>query len=456
MVTVENSRCSSMSSELGRLSAQRSSRMSDTPPPHPDQEAPDFTEDNALLAQYPGNYRELITNVQLQDGLAEGKIQQLDGIQSVFIRHILKRRDIFCQLPAKSGKTAIFVVATLQMLNLEPDVASFRAPSVVVVAPTRELASQIADTYQLYGKRMPNLSVRLFIGGLNRASEDVKAMRNSKQRLHVVVATPGRLKELIRESYVHVNYVKHMIFDEADTIFGDEEMRADAHFCFTRTERQKQTMMFGATFSGLAHEICVKYLRLQPFSWTGPSIDNPRRGGVINHRFYHVHENSKMDYLEGFLNLVLEREPERQVLIFVDTRERCDVLSHYLEEKKFDVIQVQGGLRQNIRFYCFGLAKENRKKLIVTTDLFARGVDIPHVSVIVNYDCPKGFSGNVGGGRHDPVEARHTYYNRTNRCGRDIDQSLVLTLARDAGDINFLRTEVEQNLGFQVIELTKE
>ena len=123
-----------MSSELGRLSV--------TPAPFIDNDFLDFEDDVSLLAQYPENYKELISNVQLQNGLSTGNIQKLNGIQGVFLRYCLRKRDIFGLLPAKTGKTAIFVLATLQLLDLQESVASTRAPLVVVLAPTRELAGQ--------------------------------------------------------------------------------------------------------------------------------------------------------------------------------------------------------------------------------------------------------------------------------------------------------------------------
>ncbi|GAV08973.1 hypothetical protein RvY_18585 [Ramazzottius varieornatus] len=299
---------------------------------------------------------------------------------------------------------------------------------------------------------MPGLNVRLFIGRLSTYRDDVRGMLISKQHLHVVVATPGRLRKLVLDGSLHMTGVKHFLFDEADRILADERMREDTHEVFVKTDRRKQTLVFSSTYSGIFKDVCKRYLR-RPFVWkeTVARDSVSRRDTEVLHRYFYVHERDKMGYLGRFLRLTGDAEPERQILVFVDTRERCEPLLGYLVDQNFDAIQIQGGLMQACRFYCYALAKHSKKKVLVTTNLCARGLDIPEVSIIINFGCPKGRS---DGGQLDAVAARDTYHHRGNRCGREMRRCLVLTFARDHTDVCFLRTEVARGLSVDILDLT--
>lgn len=249
----------------------------------------------------------------------------------------------------------------------------------MVLCHTRELAFQIEREYQRMSKYLPDIKSRVFYGGV-KVQADVDALKAEVPT--IVVGTPGRVMDLVTRKALDLSKVKHFVLDECDRMLGEVDMRSTVQAIFKATPVEKQVMMFSATLSPEVRATCRKFCQ-DPMEIL---IDDETKLKLHGLQQYYVKlEESEKNRK---LNKILDDIEFNQVVIFVSKLNRARELSKLLEECMFPSICIHSGLKQEERIERFKAFKECQKRILVTTDLFGRGIDIERVNVVINYDFP--------------------------------------------------------------------
>jgi superfamily II DNA/RNA helicase len=352
--------------------------------------------------------------------LAERDITQPFPVQQLVVRDALAGHDLLVQSPTGSGKTLAFGIPLVD--RIEPDEGRL---SALVLAPTRELASQIVDELDSIA-RSRKLRIAAVYGGFG---PQTKAAR----RADIVVATPGRLEDLIERGVISLDRVGVLVLDEADRML-DMGFKPAVARIVAQTPKQRQTLFFSATLEGATGRLAAAYTR-EPRRHTQAAPE--RTEAEIEHRFVHVESQSaKLDHLAGQL-----RGPGGgRTLVFVRTKRGADRLVKRLRSVELEAVAMHGDKSQGQRERALARFERGDVEVLVATDVAARGIDVADIAHVVNFDVP---------GDRDSYVHR---VGRTGRAGRSgAGTSFVLSdqagemrrIARDLG----LSREFEQSLG---------
>ncbi len=316
-------------------------------------------------------------------GLIEPLLRTLDSldyktptaVQSQAIGPILKGRDLMAAAQTGTGKTAGFALPLLQRLMLEgPQVASNSVRALVLV-PTRELAEQVQQSIQTYGQHLPLRSYAVY-GGVSINPQMMKLRKG----LDVLVATPGRLLDLYRQNAVKFNQLLILVLDEADRML-DLGFSKELDELFCALPKKRQTLLFSATFSEAIRGMARLMLR-DPLS-----IEVSPRNAAANTVKQWLVPVDKKRKSELFLHLY-QRKKWSQVLVFVKTRKGVDELEAYLQQHGISADAIHGDKPQATRLRALQRFKDGEIKVLVATDVAARGLDIDDMPLVVNFDLP--------------------------------------------------------------------
>ena len=347
------------------------------------------------------------------------------AIQRLVLPDALAGRDVLAQSPTGSGKTLAFAVPLAEGIE-----ATDPRPSALVLAPTRELALQIVEESRsvLHARA---LSVAAIYGGAGLE----KQARNAR-KAHVLVATPGRLEDLIARGAVSLKNVRLLVLDEADRML-DMGFRPAVDRIVRQTRRDRQTLFFSATLAGDVGRIADEYT-VDPVTHTHEATE--QRRGAIEHRFVRVAHEAKVDRLVAEL-----REAERGLtLVFVRTKRGADRLVKRLRAHSVEAVAMHGDKSQSQRQRALARFEAGHVDTLVATDVAARGIDVDGVTHVINYDAP------------DDRDAYVHRIGRTGRAGRTgIGVTFVLgdqarDIGRIAGDLQLEREFAEA--GFQTTQ----
>jgi len=347
-------------------------------------------------------------------------------VQHECIPQALLGTDIICQAKSGMGKTAVFVLATLHQIN---PVAG--ETHVVVLCHTRELAFQIQREYQRFSKYLPDVKSRVFYGGVN-IKMDTDAI--TKEVPHIVVGTPGRVLDLATREKgpkLSLNKVKNFVLDECDRMLSELSMRRDVQRIFTLTPHEKQVMMFSATLDKAIRPICRKFCQDPMEVFVDDDTKLTLHG--LQQYFVRLDEGEK----NRKLNDLLDALEFNQVVIFVSKVKRATELSRLLEECNFPSMFIHSGMKQEERIERFKEFKDFKKRILVTTDLFGRGIDIERVNIVINYDYP---------------DETDQYLHRVGRAGRFGTKGLAISFVSTPLDEAELQ-KVQERFACQVPEL---
>ncbi|KAF6779213.1 hypothetical protein AHF37_01232 [Paragonimus kellicotti] len=220
----------------------------------------------AYVTIHSSGFRDFILKPELLRAIVDCGFEHPSEVQHECIPQAILSMDVLCQAKSGMGKTAVFVIATLQQLDPEEDTNT----SVLVLCHTRELAFQISKEYERFSKYMPKIKVGVFFGGLP-IRKDIETL--SKSPVHIVVGTPGRILDLIRNNALKLQHIKHFIIDECDKMLDTLEMRRDIQDIFRMTPHQKQVMMFSATMSKEIRPVCRNFM--QDVRWAKAGLPKP-------------------------------------------------------------------------------------------------------------------------------------------------------------------------------------
>lgn len=312
-------------------------------------------------------FSELKLRPQILKAVSELGFETPTEIQEKCIPLIQKGDDVIGQSMTGSGKTAAFGLPLLEKLQKKGTV------QMTVIAPTRELAHQIVGEFRKYLKHHP-LSVVAVYGGvsLDRQAHDL-------QHADVVVGTPGRMLDHMERGNMTLSRSNYVVLDEADRMF-DMGFIEDIDRILSKCPRDKQTLLFSATFPEEIKKLITRYMRHPKTVKVKSVLD----ADVIKEIYYTVQQHEKFSVL---VHVLKEEKPDK-AMIFCATRRNAELVSNNLSNLKFDIQLIHGGLSQNKRNKVMKMFKEHKLHILVSTDVAARGLDIGDVTHILNYDIP--------------------------------------------------------------------
>ncbi|KAF2135686.1 uncharacterized protein K452DRAFT_293039 [Aplosporella prunicola CBS 121167] len=358
-------------------------------------------------------FRDFLLKPELLRAITDCGFEHPSEVQQVTIPQALVGSDVLCQAKSGLGKTAVFVLATLQ--QIEPIAGE---TAVLVMCHTRELAYQIKNEYARFSKYMPEVKTSVFYGG-TPMQKDMEVLANKDTHPHIIVGTPGRLNALVREKKLRLGNVKIFVLDECDKMLDQIDMRRDVQEIFRATPTQKQVMMFSATLSKETRPICKKFMKNPLECYVDDESKLTLHG--LQQYFVKLAESEK----NRKLNDLLDTLEFNQVIIFVKSTQRATELDKLLRECNFPSIAVHSGVSQEERIKRYKEFKEFNKRICVATDVFGRGIDIERINLAINYDLPG-----------DP----DSYLHRVGRAGRFGTKGLSISFVSSEADDEVLHT----------------
>ena len=351
---------------------------------------------------------------------------QPTAVQTQAIPAALAGADLMVSASTGSGKTAAFLLPSLtRMQNAEK--SRSKGPRIVVLAPTRELAQQVAKACADYSREMKGLRICTVLGGVPYGLQ-LKMLRGP---LDVLIATPGRLLDHLRSGKADLSNVQTLILDEADRML-DMGFIEDIETIAAATPKQRQTLMFSATFDGETGKLAANLL------------NKPQRIEVASHRQpmtnieQRLHWADSVRHKNDLLDHLLRDNDIDQAVVFTSTQRDVESLAIRLEDQGHVVVALHGGMPQGKRNRMLRNLREGRARVLIATDVAARGIDVPAITHVINFGLPMN---------------AEDYVHRIGRTGRAGRSGLAVTLAehRDVGMIRRIEKFTANNIPVQTI-----
>ncbi len=352
------------------------------------------------------SFADLGVSAAVCGALAARGITEPFAIQRLVVADVLAGRDVLGKSPTGSGKTLAFAVPLVERIA-----ATDRRPAALILAPTRELASQIVEESR-HVAHARALKISAVYGGVGLEKQAREAAKSQ-----ILVATPGRLEDLIQRRAITLEHVKVLILDEADRML-DMGFRPAIDRIVAMTPRDRQTLFFSATLDGEAGRVARTYTQDPVQHEHQPT---QRSTAAIEHRFVAVERDDRMDVLIRAL-----RDRERELaLVFVRTKRGADRLVKKLTSAGVEAVAMHGDKSQGQRERALASFEAGRIDTLVATDVAARGIDVDGISHVINFD---------------PPEDREGYVHRIGRTGRAGKTGVGITFvgAEQAGDVGKL------------------
>jgi ATP-independent RNA helicase DbpA len=332
---------------------------------------------------------------EMLHNLDEIGYKEMTAIQSETLPHILDAKDVIAQAKTGSGKTAAFGIGILQAL----DVKRFRVQSLVL-CPTRELADQVAKELRMLARATHNVKILTLCGG-SAFGPQLGSLRHGA---HIVVGTPGRILKHLKKETLSLEDLEILVLDEADRML-DMGFSEEIDEVLSYAPKQRQTLLFSATYTDDILDISKK-IQNNAISIKTISTESVNK---ITEYFYEVPKDKKIDTL---VNVFAKYQPQN-VIVFCNTKIEADEIASSLQNKKIDALAIHGDLEQYERNDVLVQFSNKSCRVLVATDVAARGLDIKELSMVVNYDIP---------------HSQETYTHRIGRTGRAGAEGLAVTL----------------------------
>jgi ATP-dependent RNA helicase DeaD len=341
------------------------------------------------------SFRDFPLSVEVLKGVEDLGFESLFPIQAQAIMPLLEGKDVIGQARTGTGKTAAFGVPMVE--KLKPEVRKVQG---LVLVPTRELAVQVADNIKLFAK-YKKLKVLPVYGG-EPIQRQIRALTHG---IHIVVGTPGRIIDLIKRGILNLSSVTTLVLDEADRML-DMGFIEDIEYIIARTPSSRQTSLFSATIDQTVMKVCDKYMK-------NPEeiLVSKDEIALTQMKQYYMMVNSHRKY--GALCDILRENHVGRAIIFCKTRRGTSALSDKLRRKGYNVQALHAGFTQPQRDRVINAFRDGKLRLLVATDVAARGLDIQGITHIINYDVP--------------LEAP-VYFHRIGRTARMGQEGTAITL----------------------------
>lgn len=361
-------------------------------------------------------FKDFLLKPELNRAITDCGFEHPSEVQHECIPQAILGGDIICQAKSGMGKTAVFVLATLHQLE-----AKDGQVTVCVLCHTRELAFQIHHEYQRFCKYLKDIKTAVFFGGVP-ISENRKTLKDEQP--HVVIGTPGRMLALCtKDKSMDLGHCKHFVIDECDKVLEKLDMRADVQSIFRQTPHDKQVMLFTATLSKEIRPVCKKFCQ-DPMEIYVDDEAKLTLHGLQQHTvtLTEAEKNRK-------LNDLLDALEFKQVIIFTSKVQRAKELNKLLNECNFPSMEATSKMKQAERLEVLTKFKNLDARILVTTDLMGRGIDIERVNVVINYDFP---------------DSSDAYLHRVNRAGRFGTKGLAISFISSPADEEVLKSVNER------------
>jgi ATP-dependent RNA helicase DeaD/ATP-dependent RNA helicase RhlE len=366
------------------------------------------------------SFRDLGVSDAVIDELAARGIEAPFPIQAMVIEDATEGRDTLAKSKTGSGKTLGFAIPIVE--QLDPDAQ--RHPEALVLVPTRELATQVKDDFTGIAKAM-RLRVKAVYGGTN-----VKEQAKGADKAHILIATPGRLDDLVERRLVDLGAVRIFVLDEADRML-DMGFQPQVDRIVRYLPKDRQTMFFSATLDGAVGRIAAVYTRnpvRHEIESEGQTVEE------ADHRFVPVDAHGKLAML---IELARAEEETGLTLVFVNTKRHVETLARQLRNEGVPTVTMHGDMTQQAREKALQRFEDKHVGVLIATDVAARGLDLDDITLVVNYDPPqddKGYVHRVG---------------RTARAGR-AGVSVTFVTPDQLGDVSRMAARLDLHEEFEL------
>lgn len=357
--------------------------------------------------------------------LKEEEYTSPTSIQEKAIPLILNRNDVLGSAQTGTGKTAAFAIPIIQHLYLEKQQSNRpRKVNALIITPTRELAIQIGESFSTYGK-YTDLKNTVIFGGVKQTNQ----VNRLKSGVDILVATPGRLLDLMNQGIINLKDIEYFVLDEADNML-DMGFIHDIKKIIAKLPTKRQSLFFSATMPdnivALSRTILKSPTKVDvaPISSTAETIQQ---------YIYYTNKSSKLE----LLNYILEDKEIDQVLLFARTKHGADRITRSLSKKKISSSAIHGNKSQNTRQKALQDFKEGKTRVLVATDIAARGIDIDKLKYVINYEIP-----NIA----------ETYVHRIGRGGRAGEEGISISICEPEENAYIKEIEKLINKKIEVIE----
>ena len=346
------------------------------------------------------------------------------SIQEKAIPLILKKNDVLGSAQTGTGKTAAFAIPILQHLFLDQNNYGSHKIKSLIITPTRELAIQIGESFTSYGK-FTGIKNTVVFGGVTQGKQ-TNALRNG---VDVLIATPGRLLDLMDQGFIRLRDVKYFVLDEADRML-DMGFIHDIRKIIDKLPAKRQSLFFSATMPKNIVELSRKILNnpkkvdISPVSSTAETI---------RQYIYYTNRLNKKDLL---IHILKDKEID-QVLLFARTKHGADKIARNLKKQNIKTAAIHGDKGQNQRQKALAQFKAGELRVLVATDIAARGIDIDKLKYVINYDIP-----NIS----------ETYVHRIGRSGRAGEEGNAISICEPEENVYIKDIEKLINLKLQIID----
>lgn len=369
----------------------------------------------------PKTFSDLRINEQLQQSLADLQISVPTDIQEKVIPVLLNQKeDLVALAKTGTGKTAAFGLPLIQLIDIENNHIQ-----ALILAPTRELGQQIYSNLVSFSTNTPNISIAGLFGGIP-IKPQIERLKNDT---HIVVATPGRLADLVKRNAINIKNIAYFILDEADEMVSAHKEGLDS--IIKELPKSRRTLLFTATMPGTIKQLVQNYMSKHVVQIEADMATVGHQG--IDHQYVVVEPIEKLEVLLHFLN---SKEGERGI-IFCKTKAAVNKLAKKLAINKFSSGAIHGSLSQGIRDRIMDQFRAGYIDILVATDLAARGIDVKEISYVVNYHLP------------DTYDA---YVHRSGRTARAGAKGLSLSIIQQEEIEDIPEFENELGITFNVFK----
>jgi len=364
-----------------------------------------FREENKMT-----KFQDLGLREELLKGIREMGFDEAFPIQEAVIPVLLTGRDVVGQAHTGSGKTAAFALAMLQEIQPKKGIQG------LVMAPTRELAMQISSEIKKFGK-YTGIRVATVYGGQGMGLQ----LDALDRGVEIVVATPGRLIDHLKRGSIELGDITHIVLDEADTML-DMGFVDDIQFILDLAPEERVMSLFSATMPTEILRLSEDYLK-NPKQFLLDADDLSGEG--IDQAYLVIKDRDKMKYLIDFIKPL-----KGQIIVFCSTKYRTRDVAKYLHQEKFDAVAIEGDMSQSRREQSMSKFRSGKVDILVATDVASRGIDVPRVELVVNYDVPN---------------QEMAYFHRIGRTARAGAKGRAITLVSysSVGDWNLIKRQIK-------------
>jgi len=355
-------------------------------------------------------FQDLGLREELLKGIREMGFDEAFPIQEAVIPVLLTGRDVVGQAHTGSGKTAAFALAMLQEIQPKKGIQG------LIMAPTRELAMQISGEIKKFGK-YTGIRVATVYGGQGMGLQ----LDALDRGVEIVVATPGRLIDHLKRGSIELGDITHIVLDEADTML-DMGFVDDIQFILDLAPEERVMSLFSATMPTEILRLSEDYLN-NPKQFLLDADDLSGEG--IDQAYLVIKDRDKMKYLIDFIKPL-----KGQIIVFCSTKYRTRDVAKYLHQEKFDAVAIEGDMSQSRREQSMSRFRSGKVDILVATDVASRGIDVPRVELVVNYDVPN---------------QEMAYFHRIGRTARAGAKGRAITLVSysSVGDWNLIKRQIK-------------